>query len=242
MFGICHLNIIPLRKEKTSKSELVSQLLYGDLFTILKEEDNWYYVEILDDTYKGWINYSQLKKISEKDFKKLQKIKTEFLHNISTEIETSSGKMIISIGSKISYCDFLNHKLIKDFKNEGCSIEETARKYLNTPYLWGGKTNSGIDCSGFTQMVFKLNNIELKRDAYQQAQQGKEIKLNCAKEGDLIFFGENKITHVGIIINRDEIIHAFGRIRIDKINKKGILNTKTNKITHKLKKIVTFYY
>ena len=123
MFGICHLNIIPLRKEKTSKSELVSQLLYGDLFTILKEEDNWYYVEILDDNYNGWINYSQLKKISEKDFKKLQKIKTEFLHNISTEIETFSGKMIISIGSKISYCDFLNHKLIKDFKNEGCSIE-----------------------------------------------------------------------------------------------------------------------
>jgi len=89
-------------------------------------------------------------------------------------------------------------------------------------------------------MVFKLNNIELKRDAYQQAQQGKEIKLNFAKEGDLVFFGENKITHVGIIINKDEIIHAFGRIRIDKINKKGILNTETNKITHKLKKVVTF--
>ena len=242
MFGICHLNIIPLRKEKTSKSELVSQLLYGDLFTILKEEDNWYYVEILDDTYKGWINYSQLKKISEKDFKKLQKTKTEFLHNISTEIETFSGKMTISIGSKISYCNFLNHKLIKNFKNEVCSIEETARKYLNTPYLWGGKTNSGTDCSGFTQMVFRLNNIKLKRDAYQQAKQGKEIILTCAKKGDLAFFGENKITHVGIIINKNEIIHAFGSVRIDKINKKGILNTKTNKITHKLKKIVTFYY
>jgi cell wall-associated NlpC family hydrolase len=66
--------------------------------------------------------------------------------------------------------------------------------------------------------------------------------LNCAKEGDLVFFGENKITHVGIIINRDEIIHAFGKIRIDKINKEGILNTETNKITHKLKKVVTFYY
>ena len=234
MFGICHLNIIPLRKEKTSKSELVSQLLYGDLFTILKEEDNWYYVEILDDNYNGWINYSQLKKISEKDFKKLQKIKTEFLHNISTEIETSSGKMIISIGSKISYCDFLNHKLIKDFKNEVCSIEETARKYLNTPYLWGGKTNSGIDCSGFTQMVFKLNNIELKRDAYQQAQQGKEIKLNCAKEGDLVFFGENKITHVGILINNNEVIHAFGKVRIDKINENGIINNENKELSHRL--------
>jgi hypothetical protein len=242
VFGICNLNIIPVRKEKTSKSELVSQLLYGDLFTILKEEDNWYYIEILDDNYNGWINYSQLKKISENDFKKLQKTKTKFLHDISTEIETSSGKMIISIGSKISYCNFLNHKLIKDFKNEVYSIEETARKYLNTPYLWGGKTSSGIDCSGFTQMVFKLNNIELKRDAYQQAKQGKEITLNCAKEGDLVFFGEKKITHVGIMINKDEIIHAFGKIRIDKINKKGILNIDSNKITHKLKKVVTLCY
>jgi hypothetical protein len=208
--------------------------LYGDLFTILKEEDNWYYVEILDDTYKGWINYSQLKKISEKDFKKLQKTKTEFLHNISTEIETFSGKMTISIGSKISYCNFLNHKLIKNFKNKVCSIEETARKYLNTPYLWGGKTSSGIDCSGFTQMVFKLNNIELKRDAYQQAQQGKEIKLNCAKEGDLVFFGENKITHVGILINKNEVIHAFGKVRIDKINENGIINNENKELSHRL--------
>ena len=88
----------------------------------------------------------------------------------------------------------------------------------------------------------EIQNIKLKRDAYQQAKQGKEIILTCAKKGDLAFFGENKITHVGIIINKNEIIHAFGSVRIDKINKKGILNTKTNKITHKLKKVVTFYY
>ena len=188
MFGICHLNIIPVRKEKTSKSELVSQLLYGDLFTILKEENNWHYIEILDDNYNGWINYSQLKRISKKDFNKLQKTKKELLHNITTEIQTFSGKMLISIGSKISCCNFLNHKLENNIDTKLFSIKDTAIKYLNTPYLWGGKTNFGIDCSGFTQMVFKLNNIQLKRDAYQQAEQGKEIKLCNAKEGDLVFF------------------------------------------------------
>jgi hypothetical protein len=240
MFGICHLNIIPVRKEKTSKSELVSQLLYGDLFTILKEENNWHYIEILDDNYNGWINYSQLKRISKKDFNKLQKTKKELLHNITTEIQTFSGKMLISIGSKISCCNFLNHKLENNIDTELFSIKDTAIKYLNTPYLWGGKTNFGIDCSGFTQMVFKLNNIQLKRDAYQQAEQGKEIKLCNAKEGDLVFFGENKITHVGIIINKNEVIHAFGKIRIDKINSEGILNVDSNRITHKLVKTVTY--
>ena len=133
MFGICHLNIIPVRKEKTSKSELVSQLLYGDLFTILKEENNWHYIEILDDNYNGWINYSQLKRISKKDFNKLQKTKKELLHNITTEIQTFSGKMLISIGSKISCCNFLNHKLENNIDTKLFSIKDTAIKYLNTP-------------------------------------------------------------------------------------------------------------
>ena len=104
------------------------------------------------------------------------------------------------------------------------AIVQTAYQFLHAPYLWGGKTPLGIDCSGLTQMVYKIHGIPLKRDAYQQAKQGKEIILTCAKKGDLAFFGENKITHVGIIINKNEIIHAFGSVRIDKINKKGILN------------------
>ena len=243
MFGICHLNIIPVRKEKTSKSELVSQLLYGDLFTILKEEDNWYYVEILDDNYNGWINYSQLKKISEKDFKKLQKTKTEFLHNISTEIETFSGKMTISIGSKISYCNFLNHKLIKNFKNEVCSIEETARKYLNTPYLWGGKTPTGIDCSGLTQTIYRLSNIELPRDASFQAKKGKTVHFQDQKEGDLAFFENEQghITHVGIIGPNQAIIHAAGFVKKDTLKKYGIWNASYQKFTHKLSKVQRFY-
>jgi len=138
MFGICHLNIIPVRKEKTSKSELVSQLLYGDLFTILKEENNWHYIEILDDNYNGWINYSQLKRISKKDFNKLQKTKKELLHNITIEIQTFSGKMLIRIGSKTSCCNFLNHKLENNIDNELFSIKDSPIKYLHTPYLWGG--------------------------------------------------------------------------------------------------------
>ena len=148
--------------------------------------------------------------------------------------------MIISIGSKISYCDFLNHKLIKDFKNEGCSIEETARKYLNTPYLWGGKTPFGIDCSGFTHMVYKINGYKLYRDAKDQANQGKTLSfIEESEAGDLAFFNndEGDIIHVGIILQNNHIIHASGKVRIDRIDHSGIYNVDTKMHTHKLRVI-----
>jgi len=113
---------------------------------------------------------------------------------------------------------------------------------LNVPYLWGGKTYSGIDCSGFTQLVYKLNKIKINRDAYQQAEQGKTIDLVNAKEGDLAFFGNKEITHVGIILKNQKIIHAFGKVRIDVLNKKGILNLDSNSISHKLIKVCTYWF
>ena len=109
-------------------------------------------------------------------------------------------------------------------------------KFLNAPYLWGGKTPFGIDCSGFTQMVYKINNIRLDRDASQQANQGTLISKKEIKSGDLAFFGEteNSITHVGIMLNKTKIIHAFGKVRIDNVNLIGILKSNEGEITHKL--------
>ena len=241
MFGICNLNTIPVRKEKSSKSELTTQLIYGEIYKVLKKYKKWYQIEIIDDNYKGWINYSQFFEISKDTFDNILNTKPILLQEISKEIETLDGKMLISIGAKISSTNALNHNLNKPYNQKQTTITQTAMKYLNTPYLWGGKTHNGIDCSGFSQMVFKLNGINILRDANQQANQGKEIDFSSIQEGDLAFFGEKKVTHVGIILKNKKIIHSFGKVRIDFLKKNGILNTETNKISHKLIKTVRYF-
>ena len=238
MYGICHLSIIPIRKDSTSKSELVSQLIYGELFKVIEKKEKWFYIESIDDKYCGWINYSQFKEISKQDFKKVKKTESKLLNNISSEIETENGNMSITIGSKVSSAFVLNHKLKQEYSKN--SIIENSLKFLNSPYLWGGRTPYGIDCSGFSQQVYKLNGFQLPRDASQQALQGKEVKLEKAKPGDLAFFGDKKITHVGIIMDSNKIIHAFGCVRIDYLNEKGIINSISKKTTHYLKKINTY--
>lgn len=239
MYGICHLSIIPVRKNSTSKSELVSQLIYGELFEVIEKKGKWFYIESIDDKYCGWINYSQFKEISKQDFKKVKKTESKLLNNISAEIEIENGNMSITIGSKVSSAFILNHKLKQEEYSKN-SIIENSLKFLNSPYLWGGRTPYGIDCSGFSQQIYKLNGFQLPRDANQQALQGKEVKLEKAKPGDLAFFGKKKITHVGIIIDSNKIVHAFGCVRIDYLNEKGIINSTSKKITHYLKKINTY--
>ena len=179
MYGICHLSIIPVRKNSSSKSELVSQLIYGELFKVIEKKEKWFYIESIDDKYSGWINHSQFKEILEQDFKKVKKTKSKLLNNISSEIETENGNMSITIGSKISSAFILNHKL-KQKEYSKSSIIKNSLKFLNSPYLWGGRTPYGIDCSGFSQQVYKLNGFQLARDASQQALQGKEVKLEKA--------------------------------------------------------------
>jgi cell wall-associated NlpC family hydrolase len=118
------------------------------------------------------------------------------------------------------------------------SIAEYAKFFLNAPYLWGGKTLFGIDCSGFTQVVFKMLGKNLKRDAWQQAEQGEIVNfLQEAKAGDLAFFdnAEGHVIHVGIMLNEQQIIHASGRVKIDPIDGQGIYSLDLKKHTHKLR-------
>jgi cell wall-associated NlpC family hydrolase len=110
--------------------------------------------------------------------------------------------------------------------------------FLNSAYLWGGRSIFGVDCSGFCQTVFRFIGIPLLRDAYQQASQGEAIGfLEETKLGDLAFFDneEGRITHVGMLLDQDTIIHASGRVRMDTIDHLGIVNVDTGLHTHKLR-------
>lgn len=249
MFGICNLAIIPLRVEPSDKSEIVSQVLFGEHFEIIEQLKQWSKIKLQYDDYEGWVDSKQYQKISDTEFKQLSE-DVIVLNADLIEYITGSNNLLIPIplGSSLS---FLNHSDInrENFEFEGTRISgiktknhliNTAFMFLNAPYLWGGKTPFGIDCSGFTQMVYKLNGYKLLRDASQQAGQGDALSfIEESEPGDLAFFDneEGKIIHVGIIMEDNYIIHASGKVRIDRLDHLGIYNADVNKHTHKLRVI-----
>lgn len=249
MFGICNLAIIPLRFEPNDKSEILSQVLFGEHFEILEQQKNWSRIKMNYDEYEGWVDSKQYQLISESNFNQLSS-DSIILNGDLIEYITAPNSILmpIPLGASLS---FLNHSEINisDFEFEGTKINgvkskncliNTAFMYLNAPYLWGGKTPFGIDCSGFTQMVYKLNGYKLLRDASQQATQGEALSfIEESEPGDLAFFDneEGRIVHVGIIMDNNYIIHASGKVRIDRLDHLGIYNAETNKHTHKLRVI-----
>ncbi|BCY29180.1 C40 family peptidase [Flavobacterium okayamense] len=249
MFGICNLAIVPVRLEPSDRSEQVTQLLFGEHFTILEQQQKWSKIKITFDNYEGWIDNKQYQEISEKQFNSLNEIPIVLSADLIEFISSPKNELLpISIGSSLSFLndDSIN---INNFSFEGirtCGIKpksdlvKTAYMYLNAPYLWGGKTPFGIDCSGFTQMVYKLNGYNLLRDASQQATQGEVLSfIEESEPGDLAFFDneDGNIIHVGIMLDNNYIIHASGKVRIDRLDHLGIYNAETNRHTHKLRVI-----
>jgi len=239
MYGICLLTVIPMRKSPSHKSEMINQVLFGEKFTILEQEKNWSLVKLLHDNYIGWVNNNQYKRTSNKNKgsyisnKKNCKIK---INNIQQELVL--GSLIPKNKSEKKELKIDFNLIFFEIKKNDIWLQKIAKKYLNSPYLWGGRTPLGIDCSGFTQMVYRFFNINLPRDSHQQCKKGKKINYNNCKIGDLAFFEEEeKITHVGIIIQNKKIIHSSGKVRVDLFNQTGIYNSTLKKNTHKLKLI-----
>ncbi|MCD6112728.1 MAG: C40 family peptidase [Bacteroidales bacterium] len=252
-FGICNLSSAPLRIEPSHKSEMVNELLFGETYKIIEKYENWYKIISDFDDYHGWINENQFCNIDEMEYTRIKKSKLFYTKNLCENIfnKTKNIKSPIIIGSTLPALKNKSFKINNDFyefygdtSDEKSDIREslikTAKKYLNAPYLWGGRSPFGIDCSGFTQIVFKIQGIELFRDAAQQATQGKNLNfISEAKPGDLAFFDneEGDIVHVGIIMENKKIIHAYGCVRIDNIDHNGIFNSELNKYTHNLRLI-----
>ncbi len=120
------------------------------------------------------------------------------------------------------------------------SLTDTAMKFINCPYIWGGRIPSGIDCSGLTQLVYKIKGITIPRNSWQQAETGKNIDfIDQVEPGDLVFFDNDrgKISHAGMIISRGLVIHASGRVRIDSIDHQGIFKSETGSYSHRLRTI-----
>lgn len=239
-----------LRRKPGHPREMVNQLLFGEAVKILRiKNDQWIKVRSLHDEYEGWLTGSMLIAADKEAVKsKHPNVTTGLLDNLMIGDE----KMMIPAGSTLPFFAEGKGKLGElEYSFNGFSrdryaqepaaawIIQMAKTWLHAPYLWGGRTILGVDCSGFVQVIFKQAGIDLPRDAWQQAQVGKPVKkLEDALPGDLAFFDNREdIVHTGILLSNGEIIHASGRVRIDDITSKGIINRETGKRTSRLRAI-----
>lgn len=250
-YGVCNLTAVPIRKEESDKSEMVTQLLFGETFQINIILGKWSQITIDDDQYTGWVDNKQYLLLSQIVYNNLKKRKSYFVMDTVLQLtEKNNCSFPITRGSTIYNTVGKRFTLGKSVfrslssKSKIVSLEnrnqliQIASQYLNTPYLWGGRSPFGIDCSGLVQIAAKGAGILLPRDAYQQAMVGKTINLiSEALPGDLAFFDnhEGRIIHVGIILDNSKIIHASGYVRIDTIDHQGIYNMQTKKYTHELR-------
>lgn len=250
-FGICLLSCVPVRLKNSDKSEMVTQLLFGELFTILDATKNWLKIKITDDNYEGWIDKKQAAFLSEEEYQMLDRQPKSFCVDLVNLLEINNGlSQPILFGSTfpnlsentfkikdVTYT-FSGYNYLPEKGNPSKELLlENALAFIHTPYLWGGKTPFGIDCSGFTQVIYKSVGIKIPRDASQQINIGEKLYLLPeATPGDLLFFGktEEHVSHVGILLSDEKVIHASGEVRIDKIDHFGIYNDELKDYTHRL--------
>lgn len=256
-YALATSNIIPQRAQSDDRSEMVSQFLFGEIMEVIETKNSWCYVRNLFDDYAGWVDSKQITFIDEIQVRKILESEIFYTKEIVTNIYDLETKQEIRILFGSNLIGYTNGKINianKDYVIRESplaltaittrdSIVSNAKKFLGAPYLWGGKNPFGIDCSGFTQTVFKVCGINIPRDASQQALHGELVDfIGDATEGDLAFFenDSSQVIHVGIVLRNSKIIHASGQVRIDVLDHNGIFNEKLKTYTHKLRIIKKF--
>ncbi|APG59623.1 NlpC/P60 family protein [Christiangramia salexigens] len=243
-YGICPLSIVPLRASASHGSEMTSQLLYGEHFKVLEERAQWSRIRNAFDDFEGWIDKKQFVKIEEAEYYALQEDNSRLSLDLIDYVTDSNGLLMpIPVGSVLNYTSQFNHKFEGYSRNTikpKSEMIDSALLFLNAPQLAGGKTPFGLDNSGFTQMVYKLNGHKIHRSAVEQAKQGEPLSfIEECEPGDLAFFDDNDgiINHVGLMMKDNYIIHVDGKVRIDRIDHSGIFNAELRRHTHKLRVI-----
>jgi gamma-D-glutamyl-L-lysine dipeptidyl-peptidase len=245
---ICENVFVPLRSGPSHKTEMLSQILFGEKYTVIDKAGSWMKIEPVFDKYMGWIDMDHLQHSPVEG--------STCGHVLNRSLlcyKTDKTKMVLEAGCEVFNPDFEdklffvgNNKYTtgREFSNNyistNDSITDTAMKFINSPYIWGGRVPSGLDCSGLTQLVYKIQGIPIPRNSWQQAEKGINIDfIDQTEPGDLVFFDNDKsrIAHVGMILSRGLVIHASGRVRIDSIDHQGIFKPEINGYSHKLRTI-----
>ena len=243
---ICENVFVPLRSGPSHKTEMLSQVLFGEKYTLTDKAGTWMKIETEFDKYMGWIDMVHLQQSPV--------IGSSCGHVLNRSLlcyKNDKTKIVLEAGCEIFNPDFEDkvfsvgnnqYTTGNDFNNNYISTNDsyadTALKFINSPYIWGGRIPSGIDCSGLTQLVYKIQGISIPRESWQQAEAGKNIDfIDQAEPGDLVFFDNDRgrISHGGMILSRGLVIHASGRVRIDTIDHQGIFKQEIGGYSHKLR-------
>jgi len=256
MYAINLIPILPLRAGAAEESELITQILYGEIVTVFEMIDSWARVENFTDGEIGWVDRKMLTFINRAKFEAYsQTMKTRVYYPLMECFNHENDEKLLLPGGSIVHDEWkfqainnpntffpveIYYHMYPPENPDGDFIVEKAKEYLNSPYLWGGKCAMGIDCSGLVQTVFGIAGIQLPRMSARQAEHGEEVYfLENVRAGDLAFFGKEngKISHVGILLNSSQIIHASGWVKIEKIDSHGIISSVTSEHTHILRVI-----
>lgn len=245
---ICENVFVPLRAGPSHKTEMLSQVLFGEKYTIEDRAGSWIKVHTEFDNYSGWIDSDHLQHTSDRG-----EYRGQVLNRTLTCCKTDGTRLVLEAGCELYNVDFqrkyfsagsssytVEGDFNENFLKPAGSMQDTALRFINSPYIWGGRLPSGLDCSGFTQLVYKIHGIAIPRDASEQSEAGMNIDfIDAAAPGDLVFFDNDRgrITHVGMILSRGLVIHASGRVRVDTIDHQGIFKAEKKGYSHKLRLI-----
>lgn len=249
--GICPLSTVAIRNSASHKSEMISQLLYGELAEILERKGRqWVKVRCAHDNLVGWVATNQLEWITPSEFEVYQD-NFAFVLDVFQALGIEDTFLPLTIGARLPNFDGLRFAIgEKTFNYSGQAvfpkdllqgpeiIQKIARKFLNAPYLWGGRSPFGVDSPGLVQVVFGIAGIALPREAFQQVEKGENVDFaEQSRAADVAFFQNQKgrITHTGIVLPEGKVIHAFGKVRIDTLDHYGIFSKEKGGYTHKLR-------
>lgn len=254
-FGINKLSVIAGRAEPSSKSEMITQILFGEIYQVIEQYQQWFKIRLAADGYECWINHLQHLEIQEHFYQEIISNPTFLSAELLQVVQSGKSHLILPMGAHLPMYDNNQFKIesfifevfgktkvlhYQEKKYNGQACVEFASMFLNAPYLWGGKTIMGIDCSGLVQICCALSGYQLPRDAKDQAKYGTPLTfLDEVQPGDLAFFQneEGQIVHTGILINQEYIIHASGKVRIDKMDHYGIVSPELKNHSHHLRVI-----
>ncbi len=240
MEALVTLRVIPGRAEPKESAEMTTQFLFGERLEILDRQAEWSKVRSHQDEYIAWVNNLQIAVLSEKEVKLWDESPQHINFQSSLILQSSFGDYNLGYGACLPLADHISIGKIKYAPGTAHPPKPDFLPFLyswqNTPYLWGGKTTVGVDCSGFTQIAMLWHGVQLPRDAWMQAKIGTQVPtVEKAQLGDLAFFEKKgRVTHVGIVLPENKIIHASGFVRIDTLLPEGIWNEDTQTITHQL--------